>query len=291
MIGALSLVRTEPLQELQGAGIYPYLFDFTGYGYVLAWSISFYPQLILNWRRKSTAGMSIGFQWYNLLGFMLYLVYTSFVPDATVQDQIFAAHALVITAFQLIQVPLYGKTKLGDFPQLHGRIVGALLVALDVCLIANVTHLMSMITLLYACGYLKTSISLVKYTPQLYLNYQRKSTAGFAMAMVFLDLTGGTLSICQQFVTCMYDPSNSSMRAGWTWEPFSGNKPKMLLGMIAIAYDLAFLYQHFVLYPPASLDDIAVPTAADLITAPEEEERQGSNKKAALAAEKRSASS
>merc|ERR1719181_704770 len=119
MIGGAwtSLMRRQAdgsLEELQGAGAYQLLFDATGYGYVLAWSISFYPQLILNWQRKSTSGMSIGFQWYNLLGFFLYLIYTSFVPDATFQDQLFAGHALFITACQLIQVPLYGS-KLNEF--------------------------------------------------------------------------------------------------------------------------------------------------------------------------------
>jgi cystinosin len=245
---SFAMMRREG-QDLQSAGVYRFLFDATGYGYVLAWSISFYPQLILNWRRKSTQGMSIGFQWYNILGFFLYLVYTSFVPDATVQDQMFAAHALFITAFQLAQVPYFGANKLTDFPRVHGQTIGALLLALDLFLMANAAGMMSWVGLLYACGYLKTCISLVKYTPQLYLNFQRKSTVGFAMSMVFLDLTGGILSILQQFVQCAYDDSTMKVRPAWTWEPFIGNKPKMLLGMIAIGYDLAFLYQHFICYP------------------------------------------
>lgn len=247
-------------EELMGAGTYGMLYNAVGWGYVLAWGISFYPQLILNWKRKSTAGMSIGFQWYNLLGFLLYLIYTSFAPDAVVQDQMFAGHALVITAFQLAQVPLYGVNKLGDFPQLHGKMIGGLLILLDICLMLNVAKLMSSMDLLFACGYFKTAISLIKYTPQLYLNWLRKSTEGFAMGMVFLDLTGGTLSMAQQFISCAYDDATTTVRPEWTWEPFSGNKPKLLLAMIAIAYDCAFLYQHFVMYPPAPLEDIpAIP--------------------------------
>lgn len=37
--------------------------------YFCAWSISFYPQAFLNWRRKSVAGLSLDFQLLNLLGF------------------------------------------------------------------------------------------------------------------------------------------------------------------------------------------------------------------------------
>lgn len=237
------------VQDLHKLGLYQFLFDATGYGYVMAWSISFYPQLILNWQRKSTLGMSIGFQWYNILGFLLYLIYTSFVPEATFQDQLFAAHALVLTACQLMQVPYFATSKLNDFPRMHGQIVGFLLVMLDICLVLNGFGMLSWLAFLYVCGYIKTCISLVKYTPQLYLNFQRKTTAGFAMGMIFLDLTGGILSICQQLVSCAYDNDNSMLRQEWTWDPVIGNKPKFLLGMIAIFYDAAFLYQHFVCYP------------------------------------------
>jgi hypothetical protein len=37
--------------------------------YFCAWSISFYPQAILNYRRKSVVGLSLDFQLLNLLGF------------------------------------------------------------------------------------------------------------------------------------------------------------------------------------------------------------------------------
>lgn len=37
--------------------------------YFCAWSISFYPQAYLNYRRKSVVGLSLDFQLLNLLGF------------------------------------------------------------------------------------------------------------------------------------------------------------------------------------------------------------------------------
>jgi len=259
---------SRPLQHVQGVGEYQAFYDLTGYGYVLAWSISFYPQLLLNWRRKSTAGMSIGFLWYNILGFTLYLVYTSYAPDCTIQDQMYAGHALFITAITLMQVPLYATGKqafsLGDFPRLHGKVAALLLMVLDICLMLHVGHFMSMLSLLYACGWLKTTTSLIKYSPQFYLNWERKSTLGFAIGAIFFDLAGGVLMLTQQAISCKYDYDNGTVRPVWTWEPFSGNCPKLFLGLITIFYDLAFLYQHFVMYPAAS-DSLRL-TETDLLS-------------------------
>ena len=39
-----------------------------GWSYFAVWSASFWPQFLLNWRRKSVVGMSFDFQCINLLG-------------------------------------------------------------------------------------------------------------------------------------------------------------------------------------------------------------------------------
>ena len=44
-------------------------------------------------------------------------------------------------------------------------------------------------------GYAKAAITFVKYIPQVILNYKRKSTEGWSLLNVLLDLTGGTLSL------------------------------------------------------------------------------------------------
>ena len=58
---------------------YPYglLYDLSGYWMVWAWGISFYPQFIMNFMRGATEGMSVAFQWYNIIGFSLLLYYTT----------------------------------------------------------------------------------------------------------------------------------------------------------------------------------------------------------------------
>lgn len=49
-------------------------------------------------------------------------------------------------------------------------------------------------------GYSKAGITFVKYLPQVYLNYKRKSTVGWSIANIFLDFTGGSLSLLQQLI-------------------------------------------------------------------------------------------
>ena len=86
----------------------------------LAWSLSFYPQPFLNFRRRSTVGSVIEFPAINILGFLSYLLSTSFLlysplirdqyaarnpvsPKPTVRgnDVAFAAHAAIVTAITL----------------------------------------------------------------------------------------------------------------------------------------------------------------------------------------------
>lgn len=54
--------------------------------------------------------------------------------------------------------------------------------------------------LIQAFGFVKMSITLVKYTPQVYLNWKRKSTDGFSLPGVLLDVAGGLLSFLQMFM-------------------------------------------------------------------------------------------
>lgn len=45
-----------------------------GVVYTLAWGLSFYPQAILNYRRRSVTGLSIDFLYLNPVGFACYTV-------------------------------------------------------------------------------------------------------------------------------------------------------------------------------------------------------------------------
>ena len=45
-----------------------------GVAYTSAWTASFYPQAILNFKRKSVVGLSLDFIWLNPVGFAAYTV-------------------------------------------------------------------------------------------------------------------------------------------------------------------------------------------------------------------------
>ncbi|KDN50054.1 hypothetical protein RSAG8_01389, partial [Rhizoctonia solani AG-8 WAC10335] len=48
-----------------------------GWLYFIAWTVSFYPQVFLNARRKSVEGLSIDFVSLNVVGFTSYTIYTT----------------------------------------------------------------------------------------------------------------------------------------------------------------------------------------------------------------------
>lgn len=91
----------------------------------LAWSLSFYPQCILNYRRRSTRGTTLAFPTINVLGFVAYLVSTAALyaspliraqyaarnplsPEPTVQlnDVAYGVHAVILT---IIGLTMYSK--------------------------------------------------------------------------------------------------------------------------------------------------------------------------------------
>jgi cystinosin len=108
-----------------------------GWIYTLSWSLSFYPQPILNVQRQSTHGFSPDFSFTNVLGFAALtassasFLYSSVIrreyadrhpgspePTARFNDLAFAAHALLLTAITATQFwpRLWGWPKQEDVP-------------------------------------------------------------------------------------------------------------------------------------------------------------------------------
>jgi cystinosin len=66
------------------------------------------------------------------------------------------------------------------------------------------------LSILFYASYVKVGCTLAKYIPQAWFNYQRKSTIGWSIENILLDLTGGVLSFAQMIM----DSINSSMLSG-----------------------------------------------------------------------------
>ncbi|CAO3637051.1 unnamed protein product [Cunninghamella echinulata] len=193
--------------------IWPTVSSIIGWTYFLAWSISFYPQVILNIRRKSAEGLSVDFLYYNVLGFLCYAIFNlSFYYSEEIQkeyrerhndsdnlvranDVFFAVHALFISSFTLFQTFLYkAEQKLSNPAKLF--LSGSIITILVSIVLISTSHY-QWIDLLYLLSYIKLLISFIKYLPQMWLNYKRKSTVGWSIHNILLDFTGGALSIAQ----------------------------------------------------------------------------------------------
>jgi cystinosin len=188
-----------------------------GWIYFFAWSVSFYPQIYLNFARKNVSGLSFDFLSLNLTGFLFYAVYnvalyfgSSFQSEyfkvhplsqipVELNDVVFAVHALFATILTVIQCCVYERS--GQSVSLAAKSLLILFwVIAGVSLITVGVGQMASLTFISILSYVKLSITLVKYMPQAYLNYRRESTIGWSIGNVLLDFTGGTFSILQIFL-------------------------------------------------------------------------------------------
>ena len=217
------------------SGPYKYVSGAIGYTYTIAWSISFYPQVISNYLRKSTKGLSADFVILNTFGFLCYAVFNGTLyfrhegDEHLVRsnDVVFSFHAFFICLVTLGQIQFYDGTILnfsnstvlqddnqsrsdqisetpsqcqvkepsasGSPSQLIKKLL-IILVAMNIAYaILNVSSgnhfkttsdgtvlsgISDWLHYLYFLSYIKILITLIKYIPQVLLNYQRKSTQG-----------------------------------------------------------------------------------------------------------------
>lgn len=246
---------------------YQYVSAAIGYIYFLAWSVSFYPQVMINFKRQSTVGLSPDFCVLNVLGFACYAAYNaSFFWSSTIQDAYrrrhgpdaeitvqsndvaFAIHALVLSSVTVLQIVYYGGGV--QALQLSKPIAMVIVGILTVCalypILLWITH-GAIIDFLYLLSFVKIGISLIKYIPQVILNVRRKSTVGWSIWNILLDFTGGCLSVLQLVLDC------ADMR---DFSGITGNPAKFGLGFVSIVFDLIFMVQHYCLYSGNAADGI-----------------------------------
>ncbi|XP_024031336.1 cystinosin homolog [Morus notabilis] len=232
-------------------------YEVLGWIAFVAWSISFYPQVILNFRRKSVVGLNFDFVVLNLTKHSSYLIYNAtlyfssavqkqyrdkygsgeMIPVAA-NDVAFSTHAVILTAITLFQIAIYerGAQKVS---KISLAIVSAVWLAAGVCFfIALPKH--SWLWLISIFNGIQVFMTVIKYIPQAFMNFRRKSTDGFSIGNILLDFSGGVANYAQMTVQSIDQNS---------WVNFYGNIGKTLLSLISIFFDLLFMCQHFLLYP------------------------------------------
>ncbi|KAI7933456.1 hypothetical protein MJO28_017639 [Puccinia striiformis f. sp. tritici] len=243
------------------------LSNLLGWAYTFAWGISFYPQLTLNYKRKSVRGLSLDFLALNVFGFLCYSTSTTGlllspivrkeygdrhnggIPNVRLNDLIFALHALLLTTLTWLQSFYYKR----DITQRVSSITRTTLTLLSMTIICLVIwtkdsesisskhhHYFQWIDLVIALSTIKVWISFAKYLPQAILNWRRKSTVGWSIQNIILDFTGGVLSLAQMILDAGLDND---------WSSMTSNPGKLGIAILSISFDVVFLLQHYVLYP------------------------------------------
>ncbi|XP_026179270.1 cystinosin isoform X1 [Mastacembelus armatus] len=227
-----------------------------GWIYFLAWSVSFYPQVWENWRRKSVVGLNFDFLALNLTGFIAYSVFNIgllWVPyikeeflkrnpnginPVNANDVFFSLHAVLLCLVYISQAVLYerGGQKV-SWTALCLLLIGWTFAL--VSLFLTVAKQITWLDYLYYLSYIKLVVTLIKYVPQAYMNYRRQSTEGWSIGNVLLDLTGGILSILQMILQSYNNDE---------WKLIFGDPTKFGLGLFSVVFDIIFMTQHYCLY-------------------------------------------
>merc|ERR1719315_252426 len=120
----------------------------------------------------------------------------------------------------------------------RGLLVGIAIFVLIILILAF-THILPWLDFLQYCSYVKLGITLIKYIPQAYMNFRRKSTVGWSIGNVLLDFTGGSLSILQMILISWNNDD---------WGSIFGDPTKFGLGFFSVVFDIFFMLQHYVFY-------------------------------------------
>ncbi|XP_058467247.1 cystinosin homolog [Malaya genurostris] len=227
-----------------------------GWSYTACWCIGYYPQIVLNHRRKSVVGLSFDFLHINILGHIAYAIFNSFMywnsyieqeyfnrhpyglNPVIGNDVGFAVYASFATGFTIIQCYMYesGGNSVSSAAKV---IIGAHFVVIIGSLVMVLFGSHHWLDFLYVLSYVKLSTTLIKYFPQAYINYKRKSTEGFAIMNRLLDIAGGLFGILQMVINAWnFDD----------WQSIIGDPVKFGLGVFSILFDLVFISQHYILY-------------------------------------------
>ncbi|XP_074594792.1 cystinosin homolog [Brevipalpus obovatus] len=228
----------------------------TGWIYFLLWITASYPQFITNYRAKSVAGFSLNYLCLNIPGHLSYSIYNIlfyFVPifdDAYheehphttlpvyLNDVCYSVHNLIINLMMAIQCMVYerGDQKISTLVQIF-----VLLLALGASFITSLVSIkwLPLLSITHYLAAVKIVITLTKSIPQIWHNYCRKSTEGWSIVGVLLDIAGSTLSAVQMGLSAYKDGC---------WHPITGNLGKLGLSLISMTASTIYIVQHFCLY-------------------------------------------
>ncbi|KAL9315641.1 hypothetical protein ACSQ67_016642 [Phaseolus vulgaris] len=255
-------------------------YEALGWFAFVSWSISFYPQVILNFRRKSVVGLNFDFVVLNLTKHSTYLIYNAslyfssaiqkqyfdkygygeMIPVAA-NDVAFSIHAVLLTAITLFQIAIYERGSQKVSKVSIGIVSVAWLIAAVCFFIALSNHswlwLLSMFNLWYdvrtklriffcMLNYLRSTFAVVL---QSMFCVNRKYQA----VMNFLRKSTDGFSIGNILLDFSGGVANYGQMVVQSidqnsWVNFYGNIGKVVLSLVSVFFDIIFIIQHYVLY-------------------------------------------
>lgn len=247
-----------------------------GWMYFTAWSATFYPQILLIFRRKTSAGISSDFMLINVVGFISYVIFTfasytnsavresykehtGYPPQVDTWDVLFAGHGAIMCSVIIAEMFYYPPRTSPKTPVLllMGSLQLVVIVGLTVCLVGK----LDWYVYLSFAGMIKVLASLIKHFPQVWLNAARQSTVGWSFAMILLDVVGGLFSVMQQVTRCFRIHSLA---------PFTSNYTKTVLAAESLAFDFYFIAQHTIWYTDRTDIDKDITSSSLIPSNPEE---------------------
>jgi cystinosin len=154
-------------------------------------------------------------------------------------DVVFSIHAVTLTTITIIQCIMYDRGTQQLLSWTARIIITGVSISIVVLLSLGLSHVLDWYFFLQSLGFIKLGMSTIKYVPQAWLNFRRKSTVGWSIGNIILDFSGGCLSILQMFL----DAINNG-----DWSPFYSNIPKFALGQLSMVFAIIFMIQHYCLY-------------------------------------------
>ena len=226
-----------------------------GWAYFISWTVSFYPQLVQNFLRKSTSGYSVDLILMNILGYSAYsafnvsLYWSPYIQEeyfalhpggvnpVRINDVVFSVHGLMITLLIISQYIYYSRSL--PVSSIAFILLTLLILSVGITAFLAFLSITTWLNCLYVLSYVKLIVTVFKYIPQVWINFRSKSTAGFNIEGIWLDFSGGILSILQMVVLA-YNFND--------WQSIFGDFVKFWLGAITIGFDVIFMIQHYILY-------------------------------------------
>ncbi|MCO5553285.1 hypothetical protein L7F22_006806 [Adiantum nelumboides] len=162
--------------------------------------------------------------------------YSELIPVGS-SDVAYSIHGVFFTSIVVYQALIYEKGPQRVSIVTIGIACGAWFAA-ALCMVI-VWPKGQWIWLVLSFNIIQSAITFIKYIPQAWMNYQRKSTSGYSIENILLDLFGSFTNLVQMGVQSLDQGSLVN---------FVGNVGKLLFCAVVLVYDSIFVVQHFCLY-------------------------------------------